>query len=132
MKIKNYILPALMLTSISLFAVKKPLKPEVLSIIEKVNNYWQSTHPVPGNPFWDEAAYHTGNMEAYSVTGNEAYRQYSETWAEKINGKVLSRTTKRSGNTNMEKQTIMCCLAIGKSVFRPISTSTIYNPTITK
>jgi len=83
MKINNYILPVLMLTSISLFAAKKPSKPEVISIIEKVNSYWQSTHPVPGNPFWDEAAYHTGNMEAFAVTGNETYRQYSEAWAEK-------------------------------------------------
>ncbi|WEF33879.1 glycoside hydrolase family 88/105 protein [Pseudoduganella chitinolytica] len=27
-------------------------------------------------------AYHTGNMAAYRVTGNEAYRRYSEAWAE--------------------------------------------------
>lgn len=56
---------------------------EVLDIIMKVNNYWQSTHAEPGWAFWDEAAYHTGNMEAYRITGNEAYKNYSEKWAGK-------------------------------------------------
>ncbi len=54
----------------------------VVDIINKVNNYWQSTHRFPGNAFWDIAAYHTGNMEAYSVTKNEDFRRYSERWAE--------------------------------------------------
>jgi len=58
-------------------------KADVLETINKVNNYWQSNHPDPGNAFWDNAAYHTGNMEAYFVTKNEAFRKYSEAWAEK-------------------------------------------------
>jgi rhamnogalacturonyl hydrolase YesR len=55
---------------------------EVLDLIDKVNSYWQNTHPEPGNAFWHSAAYHTGNMEAYFLTGNETYRRYSEKWAE--------------------------------------------------
>ncbi|HLP04420.1 MAG TPA: glycoside hydrolase family 88 protein [Paludibacter sp.] len=55
---------------------------EIIDIIEKVNTYWQTNNPASGNAFWDNAAYHTGNMEAYFATGNEAYRKYSETWAE--------------------------------------------------
>ena len=39
------------------------------------------SHPNPGNRFWDNAAYHTGNMEAYFITGNEAFLT-SEKWAE--------------------------------------------------
>lgn len=58
-------------------------KQEVLSIITKVNNYWQATNPQPKWSFWDEAAYYTGNMEAYSITGNEVYKKYAENWAEK-------------------------------------------------
>lgn len=58
-------------------------KTSVINIIDKVNTYWQTANPEPGRPFWDEAAYHTGNMEAYFVTGNEKYRRYSEIWAEK-------------------------------------------------
>lgn len=59
-------------------------KPEaVLSVIHTVNQYWQSTHPEPGLPFWDNAAYHTGNMEVFRLTGNETYLGYSAAWAEK-------------------------------------------------
>lgn len=56
-------------------------KKEIVNIINTVNTYWQTTHPDPGNPFWDNAAYHTGNIEAYKVTRNEDYRKYSEQWA---------------------------------------------------
>ncbi len=58
-----------------------PSKEEVLSTINKVNTYWQSTNKPEVSAFWDHAAYHTGNMEAYNITKNEAYRKYSETWA---------------------------------------------------
>lgn len=56
-------------------------KEEVLQTIDKVNRYWQKTNPKHGNSFWDNAAYHTGNMEAYFLTKNEAYKKYSEDWA---------------------------------------------------
>ncbi len=55
---------------------------EILSIINKVNNYWQSATSPRQRAFWDVAAYHTGNMEVYAITKNEAYRQYAEDWAE--------------------------------------------------
>jgi unsaturated rhamnogalacturonyl hydrolase len=71
------------------FAQKKKVKPkntaskeEVLEIINRVNTYWQKKNSAPGTAFWHEAAYHTGNMEAYFVTQNEDYRKYSEKWAE--------------------------------------------------
>ena len=54
---------------------------EVRQIIERVNGYWQSHNKAEVWSFWDNAAYHTGNMEAYFLTGNEAYRAYSERWA---------------------------------------------------
>lgn len=55
---------------------------EVIDIIHKVNNYWQANNPEHGDAFWHRAAYHTGNMAVYEVTGNETYRAYSEAWAE--------------------------------------------------
>ncbi len=58
-----------------------PSKAEVLEIISKANGYWQSNNKPEVRAFWDHAAYHTGNMEAYEITKNENYRQYSETWA---------------------------------------------------
>ncbi|RYF20319.1 MAG: glycoside hydrolase family 88 protein [Flavobacteriales bacterium] len=58
-----------------------PQKDGVLAIINKANNYWQANNKAEVRSFWDHAAYHTGNMEAYSITKNEAFRQYSEKWA---------------------------------------------------
>jgi unsaturated rhamnogalacturonyl hydrolase len=55
---------------------------EVLNIINKVNVKWQSEHSAADRAFWDVATYHTGNMAAYAVTKNEAFRQYAELWAE--------------------------------------------------
>ena len=61
----------------------KQSKAEVISIIDQVNNRWQTTHPELGNAFWHVSAYHTGNMEAYKVTQNKKYLDYSMAWAEK-------------------------------------------------
>ncbi|MFC0253734.1 glycoside hydrolase family 88/105 protein [Massilia consociata] len=55
---------------------------EAIAVIDKVNTYWQARTPAKQWAFWDVAAYHTGNIEAYRVTGNERYRRYSEEWAE--------------------------------------------------
>lgn len=55
---------------------------DVLNIIRKVNDYWQTTNPTHGNSFWHHAAYHTGNLAAYEVTLNESYLKFSEVWAE--------------------------------------------------
>ena len=46
---------------------------EVVDIIHKVNGYWQTNHPEHGRSFWDNAAYHTGNMEAYFLTNKPEY-----------------------------------------------------------
>lgn len=57
-------------------------QPQVADIITKVNNYWQEHNPAEVRSFWDPAAYHTGNMEAYKLLGNEAWLDYSMRWAE--------------------------------------------------
>ena len=59
-------------------SVQEPL----IGLIDQVNTYWQSHHAPQVRSFWDHAAYHTGNMEAYRLTGFERYRRYSEQWAE--------------------------------------------------
>ncbi|MDD3079563.1 MAG: glycoside hydrolase family 88 protein [Paludibacter sp.] len=71
----------LVLFVLNLSARDKITKDELIRIVDKVNTHWQVTHENPGNSFWDNAAYHTGNMEAYAVTQNEQYRVYSEKWA---------------------------------------------------
>lgn len=55
---------------------------DVVDMIHKVNVHWQKTHPEHGRAFWDNAAYHTGNMEVFFLTGNPDYYDYSEAWAE--------------------------------------------------
>jgi rhamnogalacturonyl hydrolase YesR len=64
-----------------------PAAEDVREIIIKVNDNWQSGHPEHGNSFWHHAAYHTGNMEAYDVTGLDRFLEYSMEWAEHNNWK---------------------------------------------
>ncbi len=52
-----------------------------IEIITKVNDYWQQHHSPLVRSFWDEAAYHTGNMEAYRLLGTARWKDYSEQWA---------------------------------------------------
>lgn len=72
-----------------------PPRAQVLADLDKANTHWQQQHPPAETPFWNVAAYHTGNLEAYRVTGNAAYRRYSEAWAEHNNW---------SGATSPDKQ----------------------------
>jgi rhamnogalacturonyl hydrolase YesR len=55
---------------------------QVVAAIDKVNASWQAHTPPQETAFWNVAAYHTGNIEAYRVTGNAAYLLYTEAWAE--------------------------------------------------
>ena len=55
---------------------------DVMNIIHRVNRQWQNTHAPQCRSFWDDAVYHTGNMEAYFLTGDSAYLKYSVDWAE--------------------------------------------------
>lgn len=56
-------------------------QPSTLEIITKVNDQYQATHSPNVRSFWDDAAYYTGNMEAYKVTGLPRYLEYSDKWA---------------------------------------------------
>ncbi|RYF06616.1 MAG: glycoside hydrolase family 88 protein, partial [Oxalobacteraceae bacterium] len=73
---------AALLTGLTTLAQPLPRPDDVIGIVRRVNDHWQQTHPEHGRAFWDNAAYHTGNMEAYFLTRNDAYRKYSEAWAE--------------------------------------------------
>lgn len=58
---------------------RKPLT--TIEMITKVNDYWQQHHSPEVRSFWDEAAYHTGNMEAYRLLGTARWLAYSDAWA---------------------------------------------------
>jgi len=59
----------------------EPVAPPTIEIITKVNDHWQLTHKPQVRSFWDEAAYHTGNMEAYRLLGHARWHAYSDAWA---------------------------------------------------
>ena len=54
---------------------------EVKDIINKVNTYWQTNNPAEVRAFWDNAAYHTGNMEVYKLLKDTTMLDYSIRWA---------------------------------------------------
>lgn len=76
------------MTSLSVFADEKS---EVMKIITRVNDAWQQSHGAPEyggtkaglSAFWDNAVYHTGNMEAYDLMKTQAWYDYSFAWAER-------------------------------------------------
>ena len=86
MKKVTLLLLTLIAVTISANAAKKkrvkanPVPPTI-EIITKVNDYWQQNHKPEVRSFWDEAAYHTGNMEAYKLLGIARWQAYSDAWA---------------------------------------------------
>ena len=58
---------------------KLPLS--TIAMIIQVNDYWQQHHSPLERSFWDVAAYHTGNMEAYRLLGTARWLDYSSRWA---------------------------------------------------
>ncbi|MBW8848738.1 MAG: glycoside hydrolase family 88 protein [Burkholderiales bacterium] len=86
MELKNYVAGLLLVLGAALggCANVSPAgagRNEVIAAIDKVNSYWEAHTPAEEGPFWNVAAYHTGNIEAYRVTGNERYLRYSQAWA---------------------------------------------------
>ena len=63
-------------------ASKKWDHEQVVALITKVNNYWQANNKPEVRAFWDNAAYHTGNMEVYKMLKDQKMLDYSIRWAE--------------------------------------------------
>ncbi len=95
---KHNILTILALISMIAWAsdaqAELPRRQEVLDIIGQVNSYWQNSHPNHGRAFWDNAAYHTGNMEVFHLTGDTTCYNYSLAWAEHNNWAGAAGTDK--------------------------------------
>lgn len=68
---------------------------DVLAILNTVNETWQTRNTTHGDHFWNRAVYHIGNMEAYSVTNDSRYLDYSTAWAEE-NGWWGAKGTNKS------------------------------------
>ena len=73
---------------------------QVVDVICRVNNYWQSNNPAEVRSFWDNAAYHTGNMEVCKLLterderrqDREQMMEYSVRWAEHNNWQGATET----------------------------------------
>ena len=66
---------------VNMLAAKTWNRTQVEQTIRLVNNYWQSHNKAEVRAFWDNAAYHTGNMEVYKLFGDTAMLNYSVHWA---------------------------------------------------
>ena len=78
---KIIMLIACLLCSTSLQAKKWRVN-EVKDLIRKTNTYWQANNPAEVRSFWDNAAYHIGNMEVYKLLQDQKMLDYSIRWAE--------------------------------------------------
>ena len=83
----NHVLLRRLLTIICVFTAvavqaKQWTSDEIKEVIRKANTYWQENHPAEVRAFWDNAAYHTGNMEVYHLLGDKQMLDYSTRWAE--------------------------------------------------
>lgn len=97
---------------------------QVVALITKVNNYWQANNKPEVRAFWDNAAYHTGNMEVYKMLKDQKMLDYSIRWAEHNDWRVLQRLILPSGSTNhTAKESSTYSSATGRSASRLTSTS---------
>ena len=65
---------------------------DVEQVIRKVNTYWQTNNKAEVRAFWDNAAYHTGNVEVYKLLTDEPMLEYSQRWAEHNQWKGATET----------------------------------------
>ena len=77
-----FVLLFILSTPLQLFGRVTESAENLLHVIHRVNRHWQENNSPQVRSFWDNAAYHTGNMEVYELTGNTAYLKYSTDWAE--------------------------------------------------
>ena len=89
-----FVLLFILSTPLQLFGRVTESAENLLRIIHKVNRHWQENNSPQVRSFWDNAAYHTGNMEVYELTGNTPYLKYSTDWAEYNNWKGAASDNK--------------------------------------
>ena len=79
---KNIIFAVLLALAALPLQAKDWTREQVAAAITKVNDYWQTNNKAEVRSFWDNAAYHTGNMEAYKLLKNEKQLDYTRFWAD--------------------------------------------------
>ena len=79
---KKTLLTMTMLLAFSAIQARKWTTDEVKDVIRKVNTYWQANNSAEVRAFWDNAAYHTGNVEVFKLLQDKKMLDYSIRWAE--------------------------------------------------
>ena len=69
-----------MLINLNAHAAQADEAASVRDMIIRVNDYWQSHNTPYVRSFWDHAAYHTGNMEAYRLIPRAEWYAYTDSW----------------------------------------------------
>ena len=78
---RKLLLPLCLLAAAAVQA-KQWTPDQVKKVIRQVNTYWQQNNKPEVRSFWDNAAYHTGNIEVYKLLGDQQMLDYSIRWAE--------------------------------------------------
>ena len=78
---RKLLLPLCLLAAAAVQA-KQWTPDQVKKVIRQVNTYWQQNNKPEVRAFWDNAAYHTGNIEVYKLLGDQQMLDYSIRWAE--------------------------------------------------
>jgi len=78
---RKLLLPLCLLAAAAVQA-KQWTPDQVKKVIRRVNTYWQQNNKAEVRSFWDNAAYHTGNIEVYKLLGDQQMLDYSIRWAE--------------------------------------------------
>ena len=99
MKMKKLLTIICLFSFVTLHA-KQLTSEEVMDIINKVNTCWQTNKPAEVRAFWDNAAYHTGNMEVIRLLSEvkpeegsvKRFLDYSLRWAEHNKWKGATET----------------------------------------
>lgn len=55
---------------------------QIAELVTSVNTYWQTNNKAEVRSFWDNAAYHTGNIEVYKLLKDQKMLNYSIAWAD--------------------------------------------------
>lgn len=76
-----------------------PDQKTLFNLMKKVNDYWISLNGANlGSYVWNNAVYHTGNMEAYYMTGDENYYNNGVAWADSWNFSYPKYTELNNGS----------------------------------
>jgi rhamnogalacturonyl hydrolase YesR len=121
---KNLLLLLAILSTVALFAQKKPAKKDVLRSLRLVNKYFMNKWPDPGKPtftnrerpsnLWTRAVYYEGLMALYVIDKDKTYYDYAVQWGESHQWGLWGGVTVRNADNQCCGQTYIDLYLIDK------------------